>query len=306
MATLVIGKNGTVQNGTNQSGMLRIEISHERFARNTEWSYQDILNALVKNGFNPKLARSLCDRSAFIRAARRLAQSRLVRRVEEDTDTLRFQFTREFLDQNLGQLQYDCEAIVELDKSTSAVICKDKQLEALAVQEMARQVGIRKLPDVRRLINRIVAVAGDNYVFGLGSRMTTGAKKDVLDKLESFVRDIGGTMDRLQVRDDDPATAVTVATVVTESLMEKTWDVTEKVQKHLDDGTMTARIAETMREEISEQLNELHRNLSFCSAHSAILEDALALADKRIRDSKKGTAPVNNGAVNAPAPQPVP
>lgn len=268
------------------------EICSQRFPLRFEVPFATVQDALRTAGFDPAKARVLCDRSGFIRAARSLAAGRLVRNVEETQDRISFQFTREYLDAQAARLNYNFEAVCTLDKSSGSVSSTDPQIQALASQEMSRQIGVRRIGDIRRLVNRLMDDAGDNFAFSEGIRYVPEGQRPFLDQLERFTVALGGQMQRILIPAGDPATTTTVTQVIADGVSE----AIDKVEQHAayvaaNMDTLTVRSANHALHELEEAEYLLHRQHQWIGANMTILEDRIALARKAVRDAQKRETP---------------
>src|SRR4051812_37660159 len=88
---------------------------------NTVVGYQDLLTALRNAGLDEKVAREMLPRHAFSRAAKVLAEQRIIRCTEDAPNKMTFQFTKEHLDQQKARFQYEYETTLELDKDTGRI-----------------------------------------------------------------------------------------------------------------------------------------------------------------------------------------
>lgn len=92
---------------------------------NTTIPYTDLLDALRAAGLNEKVAKEMLPRYAFVRAAKELADQRIIRQVADEGGVLTFQFTREYLDKQDNQFHYQYETALDLDKTTGKITPHD-------------------------------------------------------------------------------------------------------------------------------------------------------------------------------------
>ena len=121
--------------------------------QNVEVQYFHLVEALRDSGLDSSIARELLPRNAFARAAKKLTDERIIRRIDEDGTILRFQFTRE--EREGGELVYTKEAILSLDKETGNIVCDDKNLEARAKAAFDVAMLRRTSSDVTKTIQRL-------------------------------------------------------------------------------------------------------------------------------------------------------
>jgi len=271
------------------------EIITAKFPLRFEAPYSTVLQALQAAGFDPKQARVLCDRSAFIRATHALAAGRLVRNVEETADRLRFQFTREWLDAQANRLAYDFEAVVTLDKSTGRISCPDAQLEALAMQEASRQVGVRRIADVRRLLARLIDANGDNFPFADGVRFVPVQYVGFLDRLEQLVRGLGGELQRVVVPAGSHITTTTIEKVIVDGVCEAIDNYEAAIREVNENyGKLTSRAIKTAYQRVQAAYDLIWRYKNTLGAHATILEDQVAYVAaelKRAEEREQKAAP---------------
>jgi hypothetical protein len=118
-------------------------------------AYRDVRAALAAAGLEESVAKEMLPRNAFTRAARRLAQARIIRKVTEDEDFFTFQMTKESLDAAAKLLTYDMEAVLTLNKRTGEVTGTDAALAAQARDRIADEMGHRGGGDVSAVIQRL-------------------------------------------------------------------------------------------------------------------------------------------------------
>lgn len=117
-------------------------------------------SALTAEGFDPDLAKDMLPRSAFSRAARDMTEGRIIRKVEEDDTTIKFQFTKEFLDKQHSEIDYTKETAAYLDKSTGQVTASDQVIASLCNSLVKAHMAKRQSQDVTRLVQKIFLTQG--------------------------------------------------------------------------------------------------------------------------------------------------
>jgi len=168
--------------------------------------------ALSSAGLDPNIAKDLLPRNAFSRAARELEEGRIIRKVTEEGDLIRFQFTREEADST--EIRYSKEAIVTLDKTTGIVTCMDPVLQQSAQDELDRQMGHRKSADVTRLVQKVFDQHKGDLVplrQNGGVYFVPDTHKALVEQVWHFLLGIGGTMSRFTINAGDAATSGSVA-----------------------------------------------------------------------------------------------
>lgn len=182
---------------------------------NTTISLTDLVAALTLAGLDPKAARLLGPRHAFVRACRQLAEQRIIRNLEEDQDHITFQFTAERRDSD--QYRYDFEAKLTLDKSTGTITCADAALQAKAEAAFLQCLEQRKTQDITRLLQSLFSRNADLFPIKGGVYFVPQMHVPFLDKVEKFLSTLNGTLARFPV--PEGKATVTVQTVVVDGLM---------------------------------------------------------------------------------------
>jgi hypothetical protein len=132
------------------------EIIAWNLPENTVVPYADLINYLRVAGLDEKVAREMRPRHAFARAAKQLAEQRIIRCIEDKPHKMRFQFTKEDrVGQGSAEFVYNKETILELDKDTGAILSEDGNsvtlvAEASRLLEKARNE--RLTADISRYI----------------------------------------------------------------------------------------------------------------------------------------------------------
>ena len=116
-------------------------------------SHSALVSALESAGLEPGVARELAPRHAFARACRVLSERRIIRPISEDTNSIRFQFTRE--SRSDDRFEYVLETMLILDKQTGHVSSELPGLAALAQEALDRCIAMRTGRDVTRIVQRL-------------------------------------------------------------------------------------------------------------------------------------------------------
>jgi len=171
------------------------EIISYEIPSGTRISHDDLKLALKAAGFDQGLARDMQPRNAFARAAGELAEQRLIRKLEDSTGFLKFQFTREAAEGSGDQkrLAYNFEAILTLNKRTGEVFCDESpELAAEAGRLIQQEMGTRKTGDISRIM---FALFDTVDVFPVRSQggcyFVPGTFSDFLTNVEGLLDAIG-------------------------------------------------------------------------------------------------------------------
>ena len=275
------------------------EIVSWEFPAGTSTTVADLGSALAKAGLDPKHARELCKRHAFVRACRQLAADRLVRDLKEDGKAVSFQFTREFLN-SLGRYEYSCAAVASMDKATGVITCDDAGLAASLSLTLMSAIADRQMADITRVLTSICGKK-DVDLFPLkrkgGVYFVASAAARFIDQLESVIVAVGGKMDRYPIGLAAPAPASpatspavpppavppSVTTVVVDGIS----DLITAYQAALADlSSPSERVLASRTAELAEIFRKLDTYADLIGVHRTILEDQVAFARKVLADKR--------------------
>lgn len=167
----------------------------------------DLETALILAGLDPKRARVLSMRNAFTRAARDLAGKKIIHSLKVDDDYITFQIDRSAYDATKDRIIVDFESKVTLNRKTDVVTASDPGIEALAKSKLAECLEERKTRDVSRLISQLFAKESADMwaVPGMrGAYLVPDKHRLFVDRIQTFVRGIGGELTRFPVPDITP------------------------------------------------------------------------------------------------------
>ncbi len=175
--------------------------------------FLDLKAALGVAGLDEALAREMLPRNAFSRAAKSLAEHRIIRQVSEDEKQIIFQFTQEHLSD--GKYEYSYETKLYLGKENGSVVCPDHpELAPLAMQLIQNEMEVRKTMDVSRLIQRIF----DQHSADLvpirsqgGVYFVVESQQELIESVDVLLKTIGGHLRRFRITPDSATTAQSVA-----------------------------------------------------------------------------------------------
>ena len=167
-------------------------------------SHADLLAGLMASDLDCDVAKELAPRNAFARACSKLNNERIIRKVAEDHSTISFQFTREALED--GKFSYHFESLLFLDKHSGNITSENLELEQLAKEEFGRCLESRSANDVTRLVQRLFERHADLFTIRDqgGVYFVPEVHQDFVVKVESFVRNIGGSLQRFPIPAGSP------------------------------------------------------------------------------------------------------
>jgi len=167
-------------------------------------SHADLLAGLMASDLDCDVAKELAPRNAFARACSKLDSERIIRKVAEDHATISFQFTREALED--GKFSYHFESLLFLDKHSGNITSENLEHEQLAKEEFGRCLESRTASDVTRLVQRLFERHAD--LFSVrdqgGVYFVPEIHHDFIAKVERFVRNIGGSLQRFPIPAGSP------------------------------------------------------------------------------------------------------
>ena len=167
-------------------------------------SHADLLAGLMASDLDCDVAKELAPRNAFARACNKLDSERIIRKIAEDHATITFQFTREALEE--GKFSYHFESLLFLDKHSGNITSENLELEQLAKEEFGRCLKARTANDVTRLVQRLFERHAD--LFSIrdqgGAYFVPEIYHDFIAKVETFVSNIGGSLQRFPIPAGSP------------------------------------------------------------------------------------------------------
>ena len=198
-------------------------------------SHADLISGLMASDLDCDVAKELAPRNAFARACSKLDSERIIRKVAEDHATITFQFTREALEE--GKFSYHFESLIFLNKHSGKITSENLELEQLAKEEFCRCMEARTASDVTRLIQRLFERHAD--LFSIrdqgGAYFVPRIHHDFIAKVENFLRNIGGTLQRFPIPAGSPQGDRAVQDAVASGLQGIIDEHLEAVQKFGED-----------------------------------------------------------------------
>ena len=167
-------------------------------------SHADLISGLMASDLDCDVAKELAPRNAFARACSKLDSERIIRKVAEDHATITFQFTKEALEE--GKFSYHFESLIFVNKHSGKITSENLELEQLAKEEFCRCMEARTASDVTRLIQRLFERHAD--LFSIrdqgGVYFVPAVHHGFIAKVENFLRNIGGTLQRFPIPAGSP------------------------------------------------------------------------------------------------------
>lgn len=147
-----------------------------------------------------KFVAAIKPRNAFTRALADLQEERIIRKVDENPEACRFQFTKE--SKSGDGIDYNREAILTLDKKTGLVACPERaDLAQLATDKIAEKKLARTANDLHRIVSDVFESNGDLYPVRTqgGCYFVPQQHRAVSDQVAAFVEAIGGNYRRFPI-----------------------------------------------------------------------------------------------------------
>lgn len=191
-----------IANISRQNTELLGEIISWNLQENTRVPFQDVVQALKDAGLDEGVAREMRNRHAFARAAKVLANERIIRCVEDQPHLMRFQFTQE---QRAGdEFIYSKETILRLDKDTGQIQSEDGNsvdLVAKAKSLMDEAKNTRRTDDLSRYIMVLFQKQADLFPVrdAGGVYFVPERHMAFVDRIDQFVTAMKGRTKRFPV-----------------------------------------------------------------------------------------------------------
>jgi len=181
-------------------------------------SHADLITGLMASDLDCDVAKEIAPRNAFARACSKLDNERIIRKVAEDHATISFQFTREALED--GKFNYHFESLLFLDKHSGNITSENLELEQLAKVEFGRCMESRTANDVTKIVQRLFERHADLFLIRDqgGVYFAPEVHQDFVVKVESFVRNIGGSLQRFPIPAGSPQGDLAVQEAVANGL----------------------------------------------------------------------------------------
>lgn len=161
-----------------------------------------IQEALRDSGLDPNEANELTNRQAFGRACRELKANRSIDKLQIGTGPIaKFQLTKKETTVT-GTIDFDYEAIIELNCDTGAISCPESsELEKQATELLAFAAQTRNSQDVTRIVQRLFRRNAD--LFPINSKgvayFAPEAHREFTGKVDDFLQKLGGKLQRFPV-----------------------------------------------------------------------------------------------------------
>lgn len=177
-----------------------------------------VVAALSAAGLEPTLARVLSAKSAWLRAARKLSDERVVEQFKQDGDRLFFQFTKAQFEAE--GIEYKKEATVVLDTQLGKISCKVKEIQDLAQAKLDECQEARTTSDITKIVQTVFEQQSDLIPVRSqgGAYFVPVAQAELVDRVTQFLVSLGGKLNPWPIAKGVPSGDRVVADSVTDHL----------------------------------------------------------------------------------------
>jgi hypothetical protein len=245
-------------------------------------SQTSLEDALKSAGLNTHVTPELPFQTAFNRACKNLGQRHLIRKLEEDSEFLYFQFTREAREGEY--FTYETEGKLTLSKESAKVACTAAELGQAVQLELDKELPLRKGSDVSKLLLKLL-----EHEAGLfpvrpqgGCYLVMKEHSLFLDSLESFTERVGGQLLRFPVPAGTKAGDQSVKQTIASALSALINEYSNSIDNFGSDtkGTTLEKAADHIRQ----ARFKVEAYSSYLEDERSKLDDLLAVASERLKD----------------------
>lgn len=171
---------------------------------NTLIAYSDLVRYLDEAGLDKSVAREMRNRHAFARAAKQLAEERIIRCIEDKPGLMRFQITKEHRDSLKDLFDYKHETVLQLDKDTGNILSEDGNSIALVAEAkrlLDKAKSERNTADITRYIQVLFQRFADLFPVRNAGGVYFVPEQHIgfVERVEQFVGRLNGNVTRFPV-----------------------------------------------------------------------------------------------------------
>jgi len=229
----------------------------------TEVPIGTLRDGLRAAGFKEELARDMLPRNAWLRAAKRMEEDRVIDKIEDAGGIMLFQFTKKYLADK--QWDFRMETILTLEKATGKVSCTVWELEERAQRLIDEQMGKRSSADVTRIIQTICRKEADLFPIRRqgGVYFVPERHSWVIGSLGTLLESIKGSLVRFPVPAGSETGRLNAAQIMQQELH-------SRIQDHMD---LIAKYTEKVDDEVlCERSKAIVRLKGELESYEAILD----------------------------------
>lgn len=238
--------------------------------------------ALKSADLNTHVTPELPFQTAFTRACKNLGQRHLIRKLEEDSEFLYFQFTKEAREGEY--FTYETEGKLTLSKESGKVACTAAELGQAVQVELDKELPMRKGADVSKLLLKLL-----EHEAGLfpvrpqgGCYLIMKEHSAFLDSLESFTERVGGQLLRFPVPSGTKAGDQSVKQTIASGLSALINEYSNSIDNFGSD-TKTSTL-EKAAAHIRQARFKVEAYSSYLEEERSKLDDLLAAASERLKE----------------------
>ena len=193
-------------------------------------------------GFPETMARDMLPRNAWLRAAHKLEDGRVIRKVEDAGGVMIFQFTKEYFSGTAKEYSYNLETMLTLEKATGRVSCTVYELETQAQKLIDEQMGVRSSSDVTRIVQTICRSQADLFPIRKSGGVYFVPERHawVIGSLGVLMNEIGGTLIRFPVPAGNETGRISAAKAIRDELKSRISEHLEAIEGYTEDAPEVA------------------------------------------------------------------
>ena len=245
-------------------------------------SQTSLVEALKSADLTTHVTPELPFQTAFNRACKNLGQRHLIRKLEEDSEFLYFQFTKEA---RVGEyFTYSTEGKLTLSKESGKVACTVPELGQAVQVELDRELPLRKGADVSKLLLKLL-----EHEAGLfpvrpqgGCYLVMKEHSLFLDSLESFTGRVGGQLLRFPVPSGTKAGDQSVKQTIASGLSALINEYSNSIDNFGSDTKPST--LEKAADHIRQARFKVEAYSSYLEDERSKLDDLLAAASERLKE----------------------
>jgi len=220
--------------------------------------------------------------TAFTRACKNLGQRHLIRKLEEDSEFVYFQFTKEA--REAEYFTYSTEGKLTLSKESGKVTCTVSELGQAVQVELDKELPLRKGADISKLLLKLLE--NEAGLFPVrpqgGCYLVMKEHSAFLDSLESFTGRVGGCLLRYPIpsgtRSGDQSVKLTIASALSALINEYSNSI-----DNFGSDTRGATL-EKAADHIRQARFKVEAYSSYLEDERSKLDDLLAAASERLKE----------------------
>lgn len=249
-----------------------------------EVPFATVRNALQKALLDPDIAKEMSNSSAFSRATATLKENRSIDKVKRTKDgKTTFQLTRKALEND--RMRFDYEAQVILDNETGDITCTDPEIERQATELVVHAMCHRTAADITRFVQKLFRDNADLFPINPQKGVAYFVPdrfRDFTAKVEQFLGDCGGSIERWPVPAGDSNGDKSVAKAISSGLDAMIQEMDQTIEDWSDTTRKSTMKKTIERVEVIEHKMRAYQD--YIGKFSHKLEDAIEKSKSRLLD----------------------